>query len=199
MRNTRDMKSLKGCWPAIVSLKVWYKLRRTLLRLLLGIPSTTLTYYIIVCDQVTVTRERPSALHCAFAQDRRQAVLQAEHGSPMSAELDSKSSLAVAAMPVEEMHATSPASLEWPWSGPARQRWGVWGMIVLGGVLAALAGFPAIVVPAGFSKSTDRAPLGVPVGIEFMARPWEEPKLLKFAYGFEQAAHARREPKSVAD
>ena len=67
------------------------------------------------------------------------------------------------------------------------------------GVLAALAGFPAIVVPAGFSKSTDRAPLGVPVGIEFMARPWEEPKLLKFAYGFEQAAHARREPKSVAD
>ena len=67
------------------------------------------------------------------------------------------------------------------------------------GVLAALAGFPAIVVPAGFSTATDRAPLGVPVGIEFMARPWEEPKLLRLAYGFEQATRARRMPKSVAD
>jgi amidase len=65
------------------------------------------------------------------------------------------------------------------------------------GVLAALAGFPAIVVPAGFSAATDRAPIGVPVGIEFMARPWEEPKLLRLAYGFEQATHARKQPKSV--
>lgn len=67
------------------------------------------------------------------------------------------------------------------------------------GVLAALAGFPAIVVPAGFSKPTDQAPIGVPVGIEFMARPWEESRLLRFAYGFEQATHARKPPKSAAD
>jgi amidase len=67
------------------------------------------------------------------------------------------------------------------------------------GVLAALAGFPAIVVPAGFSKPTDHAPIGVPVGIEFMARPWEESRLLRFAYGFEQATHARKPPKSAAD
>jgi len=67
------------------------------------------------------------------------------------------------------------------------------------GALAALAGFPAIVVPAGFSMPTENAPIGVPVGIEFMARPWEEPKLLRLAYGFEQATHARKLPKSAAD
>ena len=67
------------------------------------------------------------------------------------------------------------------------------------GNLAALAGFPAIVVPAGFSKPTENAPIGVPVGIEFMGRPWEEPKLLRLAYGFEQATHARKLPKSAAD
>jgi amidase len=67
------------------------------------------------------------------------------------------------------------------------------------GLLAALAGFPAIVVPAGFSEPTASAPLGVPVGIEFMARPWEEPKLLRIAFGFEQATHARKSPTSAAD
>jgi amidase len=67
------------------------------------------------------------------------------------------------------------------------------------GLLAALAGFPAIVVPAGFSEPTASAPLGVPVGIEFMARPWEEPKLLRLAFGFEQATHARKSPTSAAD
>jgi amidase len=67
------------------------------------------------------------------------------------------------------------------------------------GILAALTGFPAIVVPAGFSASTASAPIGVPVGIEFIARPWEEPELLRLAYGFEQATHARKPPKSAAD
>ena len=65
------------------------------------------------------------------------------------------------------------------------------------GLLAALTGFPAIVVPAGFSATTANAPIGVPVGIEFMARPWEEPELLRLAYGFEQATHARKSPKSA--
>jgi amidase len=67
------------------------------------------------------------------------------------------------------------------------------------GILAALTGFPAIVVPAGFSAPTANAPIGVPVGIEFIGRPWEEPELLKLAYGFEQATRARKPPKSSAD
>ncbi len=65
------------------------------------------------------------------------------------------------------------------------------------GILGALTGFPAITVPAGFSTSTKNAPIGVPVGIEFLGRPWSEPELLEFAYGFEQATHARKPPKST--
>ncbi len=65
------------------------------------------------------------------------------------------------------------------------------------GNIAPAGGFPAIVVPAGFSTPTVDAPIGVPVGMEFLGRPWQEPELLMLAYGFEQATHARRPPNSV--
>ena len=65
------------------------------------------------------------------------------------------------------------------------------------GILAALTGFPAIVVPAGFSAPTPSAPIGVPVGLEFLARPWEEPELLMLAYGTEQVIHGRKPPHSM--
>ena len=48
---------------------------------------------------------------------------------------------------------------------------------------AAVAGYPAISVPAGFVS-------GLPVGISFMGAPWSEPRLLALAYAFEQAATA---------
>jgi Asp-tRNA(Asn)/Glu-tRNA(Gln) amidotransferase A subunit family amidase len=67
----------------------------------------------------------------------------------------------------------------------------------INGVVASLAGFPSIVVPAGFSAPTRNAPAGVPVGIEFLGWPWGEPELLKIAYGFEKATHARRPPEST--
>ncbi len=67
----------------------------------------------------------------------------------------------------------------------------------INGVVAALARFPSIVVPAGFSAPTDHAPMGVPVGMEIVGHPWGEPELLKLAYGFEQATHARRLPEST--
>ncbi len=65
------------------------------------------------------------------------------------------------------------------------------------GILAALTGFPAIAVPAGFSTPTGSAPIGVPVGIEFLGPPFSEPQLLRTTYGFEQAAHARKPPQST--
>ncbi len=65
------------------------------------------------------------------------------------------------------------------------------------GILASLAGFPAITVPAGFSASTASAPIGVPVGIEFLGQPFSEPQLLKIAYSFEQATQARKSPQST--
>ena len=65
------------------------------------------------------------------------------------------------------------------------------------GILAALTGFPAITVPAGFSTPTESAPIGVPVGIEFLGPPFSEPQLLQITYGFEQATHARKPPRST--
>jgi Asp-tRNA(Asn)/Glu-tRNA(Gln) amidotransferase A subunit family amidase len=65
------------------------------------------------------------------------------------------------------------------------------------GVIAALAGFPAIEVPAGFSAPTTSARIGVPVGMEFLGRPWAEPELIKLAFGFEQATHLRKPPVSM--
>jgi Asp-tRNA(Asn)/Glu-tRNA(Gln) amidotransferase A subunit family amidase len=65
------------------------------------------------------------------------------------------------------------------------------------GIIAALAGFPAIEVPAGFSTPTPDAPIGVPVGMEFLGREWAEPELIKLAFGFEQATHLRKPPVST--
>jgi len=64
------------------------------------------------------------------------------------------------------------------------------------GILAALTGFPAIDVPAGFSTPYPKAPIGVPVGLDFLGRPWSEDTLFSLAYSFEQAAKNRRPPVS---
>jgi amidase len=65
------------------------------------------------------------------------------------------------------------------------------------GALASVAGFPAITVPAGFSSPTAGAPIGVPIGIEFLGRPWSEPLLFTIAYAFEQASQIRKPPVST--
>jgi Asp-tRNA(Asn)/Glu-tRNA(Gln) amidotransferase A subunit family amidase len=62
------------------------------------------------------------------------------------------------------------------------------------GALGSVTGFPAIVVPGGFSSPTPTATLGVPVGIEFLGRPWSEHVLIEIAYGYEQATKHRRPP-----
>jgi amidase len=53
---------------------------------------------------------------------------------------------------------------------------------------AALAGYPAITVPAGFA-------FGLPVGITFMTRAFGEATLLRLAYAYEQATLARKPPR----
>lgn len=65
------------------------------------------------------------------------------------------------------------------------------------GVLASVTGFPSICVPAGFSKVTETAPLGVPIGMEIMGRPFSEPVLIEVAYGYEQLAKVRKPPVGI--
>lgn len=62
------------------------------------------------------------------------------------------------------------------------------------GVLGSVTGFPSCVVPAGFTSPTEDAPIGVPVGIEFLGREWSENIIFEIAYGFEQATNFRRTP-----
>ena len=65
------------------------------------------------------------------------------------------------------------------------------------GALGSVTGFPSIVVPGGFSASTPRAKLGVPVGIEFLGRPWSEGLLMEIGYGYEQATKHRCPPPTT--
>ena len=66
------------------------------------------------------------------------------------------------------------------------------------GVLCSSTGFPSIAVPAGFAPD-ENAPIGVPVGMEIIGRPWSEAKLIEIAYAFEQHSHFRRPPVSAPD
>ena len=51
---------------------------------------------------------------------------------------------------------------------------------------ASVAGYPAISVPAAYSRE------GLPIGPQMVARPWEEKKLLKTAYALERGKKAEK-------
>jgi len=53
---------------------------------------------------------------------------------------------------------------------------------------AAVAGYPALTVPAGFIS-------GLPIGLTLMGPAWSEGTLIKYAYAYEQATKHRRAPK----
>ena len=53
---------------------------------------------------------------------------------------------------------------------------------------AAVAGYPSITVPAGYSFS-------LPVGITFIGKAWDEGTLIRLAYAFEQATKHRARPR----
>lgn len=54
---------------------------------------------------------------------------------------------------------------------------------------AAMAKYPCLTVPMGYKES------GEPIGITFIAKPFEEEKLLKMGYAFEQLNSVRNSPK----
>ena len=58
-------------------------------------------------------------------------------------------------------------------------------------VFSPTSGFPAINVPMGYTRGL------LPVGMTIYGRPWSEPRLIQFAYAYEQATHHRRPPSST--
>ena len=57
--------------------------------------------------------------------------------------------------------------------------------------LSPTLGFPALTVPAGFTSDS------LPVGLEFLGRPFSEAKLFGFGFAFEQATVHRRPPATT--
>jgi aspartyl-tRNA(Asn)/glutamyl-tRNA(Gln) amidotransferase subunit A len=55
-------------------------------------------------------------------------------------------------------------------------------------VPVSVVGYPAISVPAGYGRT------GLPIGLQIIARPWEEANLLAMAYAFEQETKVRKPP-----
>ena len=54
--------------------------------------------------------------------------------------------------------------------------------------LAAISGYPSITVPAGFVS-------GLPIGLSFISKPWNEKQLIEIAYAFEQTTGVRKPPE----
>ena len=67
-----------------------------------------------------------------------------------------------------------------------------------GASIAAKAGYPSILVPAGFIGGVEgKETPDFPLGLTFAGRAWSEAKLLRLAYAYEQAATARRPPSGL--
>lgn len=67
------------------------------------------------------------------------------------------------------------------------------------GVIASVTGFPSICVPAGFSKPSETAPIGIPIGMEIFGRPFAEAVLIQIAYAHEKMAKIRKSPMGFYD
>jgi Asp-tRNA(Asn)/Glu-tRNA(Gln) amidotransferase A subunit family amidase len=50
---------------------------------------------------------------------------------------------------------------------------------------------PSIVVPAGFTRDN------LPAGITFLGRPYDDGRMIRYAYAYEQATRHRRPPNTT--
>ena len=67
-----------------------------------------------------------------------------------------------------------------------------------GAAIAAKAGYPSVMVTAGFVSGADgKDTPDYPLGITFAGRAWSEHKLLRIAYAYEQASQMRKAPPGL--
>ena len=53
------------------------------------------------------------------------------------------------------------------------------------------SGLPAIIMPMGYTKDN------LPIALQITGKPFEDLKLLKVAYGYEQVSKRRKNPEST--
>ena len=66
-----------------------------------------------------------------------------------------------------------------------------------GAGMPARAGWPSVVVPAGYAAPEPPVEGPVPVGLAFTGRAWSEPRLIALAHAFERATRLRRAPAAT--
>jgi len=65
------------------------------------------------------------------------------------------------------------------------------------GIFASALGLPAVDLPAGFTPPDAGAPTGLPIGLDMLARPGDDTRLLSLALSVERALKARRAPRPL--
>jgi Asp-tRNA(Asn)/Glu-tRNA(Gln) amidotransferase A subunit family amidase len=58
--------------------------------------------------------------------------------------------------------------------------------------LSSSLGLPAVIVPGGYTPG-----MNLPIGIQFVGRPFSDLDVLRVAYGYEQASRRRKTPEST--
>jgi Asp-tRNA(Asn)/Glu-tRNA(Gln) amidotransferase A subunit family amidase len=147
--------------------------------------------------------------------DRKQARQAAERGNVLdtSARLQTRfalQNLLLQCMQAQKLDAlVSPTSTVPPRKLTAPREPNVNGRPPIGWSLIGQQGFPAITVPAGFTTEvwdrvrssdgtitlTGPVPARMPVGVDFIARPFDETLLLRIASAFEAATRYRKAPQ----
>jgi amidase len=68
----------------------------------------------------------------------------------------------------------------------------------MGAAIAAKAGYPSVMVSAGFVSGADgKDTPDYPLGVSFAGPAWSEHKLLRLAYAYEQASNMRKPPPGL--
>jgi Asp-tRNA(Asn)/Glu-tRNA(Gln) amidotransferase A subunit family amidase len=129
------------------------------------------------------------AKHLEASFERRAKVPFPEFDAEYLARLDNAGRLRQAIIELMDRHGVD--TLVYPFKAVGAQPIGTAEGDAGDNPVSAVTGLPAIVLPAGFDSE------GLPIAIEFLGRPFSEPRLIRMAYAYEQAAHNRVPPRTT--